>query len=81
MDTSGGWAADGPRWPAGLQGFFLLFFNSYFLKQKITKKKRRRKEVLGKKLDKGIIFLNSQKCACSEKNKRGMLERFKSKTI
>ena len=60
MDTSGGWAADEPRWPAGLQGFFLLFFNSYFLKQKITTKKRGRKEVSGKKLDTGIIFPNSQ---------------------
>ena len=81
MDTSGGWAADEPRWPAGLQGFFLLFFNSYFLKQKITKKKRRRKEVLGKKLDTRIIFPDSQKCACFEKIEKAMIERFKSKLI
>ena len=44
-----GLAADGPRWPVGLLGSLLPL--SYFLKQKITKKKRRREEVLGRKLD------------------------------
>ena len=41
MDTSGGWAADEPRWPVGLQGFFLLFFN-YLAEKKLEERKRKR---------------------------------------
>ena len=64
----GGWA---------LSSLSLLFSK----KQKITKKRRRRKEVLGKKFDTRIIFLDSQKCTWSEKIEVGMNARFKFKHI
>ena len=63
-------------WVAGLSSPSLLFS-----KTENNKEEKKKERGVGKKLDTRIIFPNSQKCACSEKNKRGMLERFKSKTI
>ena len=60
--------------------------NSLSLSQLISKiekkkKRRKRKEVLGKKLDTRIIFSDSQICACSKKIEKAMIERCKFKLI
>ena len=76
-----GLEANGPAWLLGCRAPSLSLSLILLSKQKIKRKKKGRKERLEKKLGTGIIFPDSQKCACPKKNGVGKIARIKFKVI